>query len=751
MIRRLLVGATCQLLLACANPPQTHVDVDVTVDVAESAQAHPQPPKPPEAPKPIFTAKLPRDTGPFFPSQARTDGQKPLDVAELNDVRRCAGCHTEAVRQWSGSAHAHASFDNPWYRASVEALREEVGYESSRHCAGCHDPVLLMAGRMDQPLAAAEPLANAGVTCLVCHSARTPTSDGNASYTLSTEPVPYPEPGDAASLQAHRDRLAAKPLRTPALCASCHRGFLGRHTGIAHHLSGMDDPGAWRASVFANTRSSTPEPIAAQSCAECHMRPEQVKSDDLAARDDKIKSHRFAGAHTPFAAGVNDARQMQALQEQLRRSLVLDVPVAWQNGKPMLSSELQEAKPGDVLALDVSLRNMGVGHSFPGGVKDMQDTWLELAVRDASGRVIAQAGQAHAKVEDPSAFVLRALQVDAQGRPETQHIVTRFGTVAYDHTVPPLAARAVRYSFVVPEGVALPLSVRARVQHRRHRKEARELACEATKSQRGRAFIAAARARGEATFDGCRPEPITLVAQVELQLGAALVDAARPSWARLYDHALGLALSVQEDLQEARWSALRAWDELAQAGEVPPPERAKVLTLLARISARQGRLSESLEYASRAQTLIGEHAAIERVRADAYMQVWKWSEAAAALTALTRLAPGDTGAFRDLAKARYSAGDLEGALTAAQSGMGLQPRDEGCLRVQALALEGLQSPEAAEARKSFVFYREADETSSARMACDRVVPNCKRDRDPVVKIELGPAGSGKWLARALQN
>ena len=739
----LLLGAACQLAVACGPAPEARPSAPAQ---AAQPQAQPQP-----IAATLVSAKLPRDSGPFFPSQVRTEPGKPLDVAELNDVRRCAGCHTEAVRQWTSSAHAHASFDNPWYRASVESLREEVGYEASRHCAGCHDPVLLMSGRMDKALAPEEPLANAGVTCLVCHSVRAPTSDGNASFTLSTEPVPYPEPGNAASLQAHRDRLAAKPLRTPALCASCHRGFLGRHTGIGHHLSGMDDPGAWRASVFANTRSSTPEAVAAQSCAECHMRPEPVKSDDLASRDDMIKSHRFPGAHTPFAAGVNDTRQMQVIEEQLKRSIMLDVPVVWQNGKPLLSSELREPKPGDLLALDVSLRNMGVGHSFPGGVKDMQDTWLELVVRDASGRVLAQAGKAHAKGEDPSAFVLRALQVDAQGRPETQHIVTRFGTVAYDHTLPPMGARAVRYSFVLPEGSVAPLQVSARVLHRRHRQEARALACEATKSQRGRAFIAAARARHEASFDGCRDEPITLVTQTELQLGLQPTAAVRPSWARLYDHALGLALSVQEDLNEARWSALRAWDEQEHVADLPATERAKVLTLLGRISARQGRLQESLDYAGHAQRLIGEHAAIERVRADAYMQVWKWSEAAAALTSLTRLAPGDTAAWRDLAKARFSAGDAAGALAASQSGMALQPRDEGCLRVQALALEALKSPDAAAARQSFVFYREADETSSARMACDRVVPNCQRDRAPVVKIELGTPGSGKWLAKAPQQ
>jgi tetratricopeptide (TPR) repeat protein len=678
-----------------------------TVPKPAAEKAAPQP-----TAAPLFTAKLPRDEGPIKPSLARVQGDKPMDVSTLNDVKACAGCHSEAVHQWYSSAHAHASFDNPWYRASIESLRSEAGFEASRHCAGCHDPVMLMAGKMDTAIEPEEPLANAGVTCLVCHSVRTTTSDGNASYTLTTEPVPYPEEGNPASLQAHRERLAANTLHTPALCASCHRGFLGRQTGISHHLSGMDEPGAWRGSAFANTRSGTPEPVAAQSCSDCHMRPESVTFDDAAADGGKLRSHRFPGSHTPFAAGLHDARQLQALTAQLQNAIIADVPVVWQNGQPRLSSELHEIKPGDTLALDVTLRNTSVGHTFPGGVKDMQDAWVELSVRDRNGRVLAQAGKGHARGDDPTAFVLRALVIDELGRPETQHVVTRFGTVAYDHTLPPFGARVVRYSFNVPDGTAAPLQIDARVMHRRHRREAREFACEATKSERGRAFIAAARERHESAFDGCAEEPIVEVAQAHVTLGVA--DDARPAWSRLYDHALGLSLSVQEDLEQAGWSARRAQAELEHEPAVEPANRAQVLTLLGRISARRGRLDEALDYASKAQALIGVHPAIERVRADAYAQVWRWKEAATALTELTKLAPGDTAGWRDLAKARFSAGDAAGALQAAQSGMGLQPRDETCLRVQALALEALKSADAPAARKAFLFYREADETTTSR-------------------------------------
>jgi len=717
-------------LCACTPRAQDPQPSAATPEVVSAPATQPT-----AAPDELPRARLPRDEGPFYPSLARTQGDAKVDAEALADVRQCSGCHQDAVKQWSSSAHAHASFDNPWYRASVEALREDVSFTASRHCGGCHDPVLLLGGGMDHPIRPEDRLVNSGVTCLVCHSVRAPTSDGNASYTLTTAAVPIPVEGDAASLTAHRERLAADPLRTPALCASCHRGFLGRHTGIDHHLSGMDDPGAWRGSAFANTRSQTPEPVAAQSCAACHMRAETARFEDASAKDGKLKSHRFAGSHTPFAAQLKDARQLEALQDQLQHSIVVDVPVLFLDGQPMLSAALRDPQPGAEIALDVTLRNTSVGHSFPGGVKDMQDTWLELSVRDARGREIARAGQAHAQREDETAFVMRALQVDAQGRPETRHEVTRFGTVAYDHTLPPLAARVVRYAFTVPKDSAGPLQVTARVRHRRHRLEARQFACEATRSQRGRAFVEEAKKRGEPTFDGCAEEPISEVASAQLTLGEAHGQV-RPNWQRLYDHALGLSLSVQEHLGEARWSAELAQAELMREPQVDPVQRAMVYTLLGRIDANQGRLQDALAQAAQAEALLGEHPSVARVRGDAYARVWRWPAAAEALTQLVRLAPGDTSAYRDLAKARFSAGDARGALQAAQGGMALQPRDETLLRVQALALEAQKSPDAPAARAAFLFYRDADETSHARMACDKLVPNCLRDRDPVVKIDL---------------
>jgi hypothetical protein len=251
---------------------------------------------------PAPAAVLPKDEGPYYPSLLRIAEQGPMDVAAFADVESCTRCHAEATHEWRASAHAHASFDNPWYRAPIDQFRDGIGYDASQHCAGCHDPLLLLTGKMKAQVQPSDPLASAGVTCLVCHSVRKTTSDGNASFTLTNAPVPLPKEGDAASLAAHRERLAPDVLRAPGLCASCHRGFLGRHTGIDHHLSGMDEAGAWRGSAWGGSHGYTLEKVQEQSCRECHMRPEQAQRADVSLKQGSLRSHR-----RPASAG-GDAR-----------------------------------------------------------------------------------------------------------------------------------------------------------------------------------------------------------------------------------------------------------------------------------------------------------------------------------------------------------------------------------------------------------------------------------------------------------
>ncbi|MGH9803188.1 MAG: multiheme c-type cytochrome, partial [Blastocatellia bacterium] len=90
--------------------------------------------------------------GPFFPSSATTNtgGKIPSNFFMTSEM--CARCHKEIYNQWNSSAHHFASFNNQWYRKSIEYMQDTVGTGASKWCAGCHDHAVLFNGRFDTPI-----------------------------------------------------------------------------------------------------------------------------------------------------------------------------------------------------------------------------------------------------------------------------------------------------------------------------------------------------------------------------------------------------------------------------------------------------------------------------------------------------------------------------------------------------------------------------------------------------------------------
>ena len=109
---------------------------------------------------------------PFAPSSATTNtgGTIPGDFFLTSET--CGRCHRDIYDQWNSSAHHFSSFNNQWYRRSVEYMQEVVGTEPSKLCAGCHDHAVFFNGRFDQPIKDQidTPEAQAGLGCVSCHS-----------------------------------------------------------------------------------------------------------------------------------------------------------------------------------------------------------------------------------------------------------------------------------------------------------------------------------------------------------------------------------------------------------------------------------------------------------------------------------------------------------------------------------------------------------------------------------------------------
>jgi len=700
---------------------------------------------------PSLATVLPRDPGPNAPGFADVDRGGRMPGSELVDVETCERCHQDVAAQWRTSAHSYASFNNPVYRVSVEGVRSEVSRDASRHCASCHDVALLFDRAMGDEVAPTDVRGHFGVNCRTCHGVARVTGDGNGSWILANEPIPVPVRGDAGSLRRHIDSVVKPPLRTAQLCGSCHRAFLGPETGNGFYLAGADDLLAWGRSEYAGSELSRIDDVSGgeQTCQDCHMPDEAATRGDTAADDGVVSSHRFLGGHSWLAAMRGDADALARAQAFLRGAASIDVAaVVHEDGASTMPADGAPVRAGERLRIDVVVRNQRVGHRFPGGTPDSADTWVELEIRDADGRLLGEAGtRQEATGNDPTAHRLRALLAEEHGQPVLARQANRFRAAVFNHTLAPRDATVVELLYAVPARLpALPLEVTARLRHRSRNLELARAACAEHSSARGRAFARAAiRFRGEA-LDACAREPVTEIASTTIWIGAGAeshtATDARPAWLRLYEHGLGMSHGLQERLDEARPRLMRALELLGAEGH--ERERAMVMTVLGQVAGRQGRTSEALDWGRQAEELVGAHAAIDRMRGDALAQVWRWAEAGRAYAGAAQTAPYDDSCWSQLAVALGSAGDAVGSLEAARRGLPLAPRDPDMLRAQALALQSLAAPEtqARAAMETYLRHRNRDDAPGVRARCSATVPNCALERIPIHPHEVRPHPPG---------
>jgi len=376
--------------------------------------------------------------GKFFPSSAQTKDSGYIPAKYFMQSEACQRCHADIYKQWYSSAHHFSSFNNQWYRKSIEYMQDVAGVRSSKWCAGCHDPALLFSGLFDKPIKEIvdRPEAKAGLSCLMCHSiVQVKSTMGQGDFVLE-----YPKLHElAASVNAepHR-RTFLKPFmrtQTAEFCASCHKVHLDVPVNHYRWVRGFNEYDNWQASgVSGQGARSFYYPSTSMMCADCHMPP--VRSKDDGNIDGFVHSHRFPGANTAVPTANLDQPQLE-LSEKFLQDKQLSVDIfaispasgetseapAGQAMRPELSTSFAvgeeadtslprgpagEARPitaplgrvnaevrrGDDVRVDVVVRTRKVGHFFPGGTIDAFDVWLELQATDKKGQTLFWSGKA---------------------------------------------------------------------------------------------------------------------------------------------------------------------------------------------------------------------------------------------------------------------------------------------------------------------------------------------------------------------
>jgi tetratricopeptide (TPR) repeat protein len=442
----------------------------------------------------------------FFPSLSRTSTGAFIPEHAMTNDKYCLQCHQDVHKQWEHSAHRFSSFNNPAYLFSVLETRKVVferdGHvRASRFCAGCHDPVPFFSGAFDDPKfddpnydLASDRMAQAGITCTVCHAITNINSPrGNADFTIE-EPLHYPFAySENPALQwINRQLVKAKPEfhkktflkplhKSTEFCGSCHKVHLPEELNDYKWLRGQNHYDAFLLSGVSGhgVQSFYYPPKAQTNCNGCHM--QLLPSSDFGAKDfdatgiTKVHDHQFPSANTaiPHLLGMPEwvNERHEAFNEGVMR---VDIFGVKQGGtiEGELTAPLRPTvpalTPGEQYLLETVIRTVKMGHLFTQGTADSNEIWLDVKV-SSGDRVIGRSGGISAAdgEVDPWSHFVNAYVIDRQGNRIDRRNAQDIFIPLYNHQIPPGAADVIHYRLAVPPDVTEPIRVDVALRYRK--------------------------------------------------------------------------------------------------------------------------------------------------------------------------------------------------------------------------------------------------------------------------------------------
>lgn len=698
------------------------------------------------AESPFFPAATTTTTGDFLPSRIITRGDLSGQEAREQDIERygfvveepvgvetCARCHASTAAQWSKSAHRYSSFNNPFYEATINDMRENAsasnpevathiahfanldgkeGKIKSKWCSGCHDPALMLAGKMTEDIDRNSPQAQAGLTCLACHAIdKIHGRTGNGNYNIADEqedPYLFADSKDGMGRFVHDTALKARPdvhkrqmlkpfFKTSEFCSTCHKVSLDSRVNNYRWLRGQNEFDNWHDSgVSLNASRTFYLPGNKRECQDCHMPLEKAVEGDVSATNGYVRSHRFLAVNTalPFIRG--DQETIDLIERELQdNKLRVDIFSMKSEGpEPFEAFALDRSRPsliaGQVHEFDVVVRNLGVGHTFPGGTNDSNEGWLEISVVDRDDQVVAVSGliQEDGHV-DPSAHFYKALMIDKNGEPIHRRNAQDIVTSVYTRVIGPGTADVAHFSFLVPESYSgQSLIVRARLLWRKFDRHYTE-------------FSYNKAPHGFRRFDEVPDLPVTEIANSEIELAVGSENISPTpllyeDWVRFND--FGIGLLIQGDTQ----GAAKAFEIVKNLA----PDRQDGFRNLARVALRDGNLKDAYSYLDSCETLKAGDAQTAWVWGVVLQEDGQYQQAAAAYRRVLEEFPEDRASWRNLGRVLYLDSEFEPALNALESALKIDPEDRIAHYHVMLSLRALgRSDEAEIAEKAYEYYQ----------------------------------------------
>jgi Flp pilus assembly protein TadD len=740
---------------------------------------------------------------PFFPSSAGANGRARIPASFFLTSAACGRCHRDIYEQWRSSVHHFASFNNQWYRKSVEYMQEVVGPRPSKWCAGCHDHAMLFSGRFDRPAAEQieTPEAQAGLGCVSCHAiTRVHGTMGQGGMEIEYLPAGAVAASPNRLLRAAHDTLvtlAPRPHRdafmkpfhreqSAEFCSVCHKVHLDVPVNAYRWVRGLNDYDNWQASAVSGEGArSFYYPARPQTCVDCHM--PQVPSDDPAAPDGRVRSHRFAAANTaiPFVNG--DRAQLEAVQTFLQNGHVtidifgivrtaapspsmapapvegIDAATTFGVGEESFSvgaARPAAPPPGEVLApfgsaavavrrgesvrLEVVVRTRTVGHFFPGGTVDAFDVWVELEARDSLGRTLLRSGGLDASgAVEPGAHRYRSLLLDEHGNEINKRNAWAARAVAYVRLIPPGAADTIHYRLDIPPEAGETISITARLRHRKFAWWYTQWAYAGVRDPRQPAFQPASghddgawvfvgdTSRVSGTLKAIPNPPVTELAVDRAVLSVLPPDAAPPPARATSGRAVrerwndyGIGLLLQGDLRGAEAAFLRVTEI--------DPAYVDGWVNVARARVQEGNLAGAEQVLQRALTLDPQLARTHFFMGVTRRALGRYDEALVHLRHAAAQYPRDRVVINQIGRVLFLQRRYRDAVDELRKVLAIDPEDLQAHYTRMLCFQGLGDDASAERERALYERFKADEASQAITGpFRRLNPHDDNERQPV--------------------
>jgi hypothetical protein len=607
----------------------------------------------------------------FYPSASETFDQGLLDGKKLADNGYCKECHPDSFHQWERSAHRFSSFNNPFYRKSVELMADQVGRERTKWCSGCHDPVVLFTGQMGAATQAAFSYdsweAQQGLTCMSCHSiAEVKDVKGNGSYVIE-ESKQYPFAfSENAALRAvnrllirmepslHRKTFMKPVMRTPEFCSTCHKVALIPALNSYRWMRGQNHYDSWYDSgVSGRAVRSFYDPSQAKACRDCHLPP--YRSDEFGNRGGFLHDHVFPAANTALPAIRGDAATQKQIQDFLMNKVLSVDLFAVRRGEKtlVLGDPPPEVFPGETLDVEVVVRTRGIGHPYTQGTADSNEAWVSLEAEAPAGKFFRSGVLDETGRLDAGADRLWTLVIDEAGRHMDRRQPQDIRVPLYNNGIGPGAARVVHYRLTVPSDASGSITLTAGTHYRKF-------------------------SRDYTTFSlgAEHPSlPITTLASdtVKLPVGRSQVRAPGPQgrgntdplWLRWNDYGIGLFL--QGDLK----GAAKAWTKVEELA----PDKPDGPLNRARAEIAEGRLADAKASLAEAEKRRPGWGKTQFFRATVAKDEGRLDDAARDLRAVLDKFPVDRVAWNNLGLVYWLSGDFPKAIDAYSRTLAIDPED----------------------------------------------------------------------------